>query len=197
MNCHTLSDFRSDHEQALDDLFTQLLAVMTQHGLVRLKRVAQVGVGRTENGTDYAQAAPMIDQIEKRTGAKPEELLVDGGYVSKDSVQEIAEMGVTLYGPVPERKHNPDPYAVKPGDSEAVRKWKQRMASDAAQLIYRERSATAETVNGDLSIWRSLGRFLVRGKPKVLCVVLWNALTYNILRWLALEPGALVPIAGG
>ena len=26
-----------------------------------------------------------------------------------------------------------------------------------------------------------------------LCVLLWNALTYNILRWIALAPGVLVP----
>src|SRR5712692_10022485 len=37
VNYHTLSDFRTDHDEALDELFTQLLAVMTQQGLVSLK----------------------------------------------------------------------------------------------------------------------------------------------------------------
>jgi hypothetical protein len=37
---------------------------------------------------------------------------------------------------------------------------------------------------------------LVRGKRKALCV-LWNALTYNILRWVALAPGVLVPSQAG
>jgi len=152
-------------------------------------------VGLTENGTDYAQGAPMVDQIEQRTGTKPEELLVDGGFMSKDSVDEITEKEVSVYGPVPERKHTPDPFAVKPNDSEAVRCWKQRMASEPAQLIYRERAATSETVNADLRTWRTLDRFLVRGKRKALCVVLWNALTYNILRWVALAAGVLVPSA--
>jgi len=32
VNYHTLSDFRTDHDAALDELFTQLLAVMTQQG---------------------------------------------------------------------------------------------------------------------------------------------------------------------
>jgi hypothetical protein len=117
--------------------------------------------------------------------------------VSKDSVADVTEKDGTLYGPVPERKHNPDPYAVKTTDSAAVRSWKARMATAEAQLIYRERAATAETVNGDLRTWRSLDRFLVRGKRKVLCVLLWNALAYNILRWLALAPGVLVPHVGG
>lgn len=325
VNYHTLSDFRTDHDEALDELFTQLLAVLGQQGLVSLRRVSQdgmrvrasagassfrrrsrledflqaareqveavkrlgeagvdtqrsvrqqkaqqraaqqraeridqalaelakieqqrqdaygghkakgeprasttdaearkmkmadggfrpayntqlatdtesrviVGVNLTENGTDHAQAAPMLEQIERRTGVKPEELLVDGGFISKDSVDDVAEKQVTLYGPVPERKHHPDPYAVKPSDSEAVRCWKQRMASEEAKLIYRERAATAETVNGDLRAWRSLERFLVRGKRKALCVVLWNALAYNILRWVALAPGVLLPSGGG
>jgi transposase len=44
VNYHTLSDFRTDHETALDELFTQVLAVMLQQGLVTLKRVAQDGM---------------------------------------------------------------------------------------------------------------------------------------------------------
>ena len=80
-----------------------------------------VGVRLTENGTDYAQAAPMVDQIEKRMGIKPEELLVDGGFTSKEAVDDVSEKQVILYGPVPERKATPDPFAIKPTDSAAVK----------------------------------------------------------------------------
>jgi transposase len=38
---HTLSDFRVAHPRALDDLLTQILAVLKNQGLVELKRVAQ------------------------------------------------------------------------------------------------------------------------------------------------------------
>ena len=44
LNYHMLSDFRVDHEKALDALFTQLLAVLSEQGLVRLERVAQDGM---------------------------------------------------------------------------------------------------------------------------------------------------------
>lgn len=44
VNYHTLSDFRSGHEAALDDLMARLLAVLMDQGLVDLKRVAQDGV---------------------------------------------------------------------------------------------------------------------------------------------------------
>jgi hypothetical protein len=43
VNYHTLNDFRVGHEAALDDLFTQVLAVMTKAGVVTLSRVAQDG----------------------------------------------------------------------------------------------------------------------------------------------------------
>ena len=41
VNHHTLSDFRVDHKEALDDLFTQILGVLTHQGLVELQRVTQ------------------------------------------------------------------------------------------------------------------------------------------------------------
>jgi transposase len=44
VNYHTLSDFRVGHAQALDDLMTQVLAVLTHEGMVELKRVAQDGM---------------------------------------------------------------------------------------------------------------------------------------------------------
>src|SRR3989441_3405782 len=44
VNYHTLSDFRVGHEEALDELMTQVLAVMLHRGLVKLERVAQDGM---------------------------------------------------------------------------------------------------------------------------------------------------------
>jgi transposase len=315
MNYHTLSDFRTAHETPLDDLFTQLLAVMMKQGLVSLTRVAQdgtrvrasagagsfrrrkrleefeaaareqveavkqqadtpsggsertarqraaqeraareraervkqalaelaaieaqranesgghkakgearasttdsearkmkmgdggfrpaynaqlatdtasrviVGVAITEDGTDFAHAGPMIDQVNMRAGLTAEQWLLDAGYSSRDTVDAVTEKDVELYAPVPERKSNPDPYAIKPHDSEAVAAWKTRMQTEQAREIYKERGSTAELVNGDLKTWRTLDRFTVRGKRKVLCVLLWNALTYNALRYLTL-----------
>ena len=44
INYHMLSDFRSEHEQELNELMTQLLALMMSEGLVRLQHVAQDGM---------------------------------------------------------------------------------------------------------------------------------------------------------
>jgi hypothetical protein len=58
------------------------------------------------------------------------------------------------------------------------------MATPEAKDIYKQRAATAETVNADLRTWRGLDRFLVRGSGKVLNVILWSAITYNVMRWI-------------
>jgi len=43
VNYHTLADFRVDHQQALDQLFTEVLGVLSHQGLITLKRVMHDG----------------------------------------------------------------------------------------------------------------------------------------------------------
>src|SRR5271155_5840600 len=43
LNYHTLNDFRVDHEEALDDLLTQMIAVLTQAQIVSVERIADDG----------------------------------------------------------------------------------------------------------------------------------------------------------
>src|SRR5271157_438741 len=71
----------------------------------------------------------------------------------------------------------------KPGDSAAVRAWKQRMASEAGKQIYKQRAATSETVNADLRSYRGLTQITVRGLAKAKCVALWCALAYNVMHF--------------
>ena len=44
-------------------------------------------------------------------------------------------------------------------------------------------------MNADLRTWRGLDRFLVRGSGKVLSVILWSAITYNVMRWIGAGMG--------
>ena len=74
-----------------------------------------------------------------------------------------------------------DRFAPKPGDSAAVAAWRQRMATDQAKAVYKERAATAECINA-LARGRGLIRGLVRGATKVRAIALWFALAHNLLR---------------
>ena len=44
VNYHTLSDFRVDHEKALDELLTTVLATLMDQGLVKVRRISQDGM---------------------------------------------------------------------------------------------------------------------------------------------------------
>jgi hypothetical protein len=53
VNHHTLADFRVDHKKALDDLFTQLLAMLEGAGIVNLEQVMHDGTKiRAQAGAD-------------------------------------------------------------------------------------------------------------------------------------------------
>ena len=148
---------------------------------------AIVGVEVSKEGSDAAGlSAPMRAQVEQRTGGTVEEHLLDGGYVRYDDIDQAQQQGVALFM-APKGARNParrghelDP---KPGDSEAVKTWKQRMRSEEGKQIYKQRAATSETVNADLRTHRGLGRLSVRGLAKIRCVALGCALAYNIMHF--------------
>ena len=148
-----------------------------------------VGVEATNRGSDAGQSTPMLEQIEQRTGVRPAEMLVDGGYAQHEGIDQATEQEVTLYAPVPKPRKGDtrDPHLPRDGDSEAVAAWRQRMGTAEAKAIYKQRAATAETVNADAKAHRGLDRLAVRGLGKVLGSASLFALTYNLLRLITLR----------
>jgi transposase len=143
-----------------------------------------VGVEVTNRGSDAGQSTPMLDQVERRTGVRPDEALVDGGFAQHEAIDEAAERGVTVYAPVPKprKEDTRDPHQPRDDDSPAVAAWRQRMGTDEAKEIYRQRAATAETINADAKTHRGLDALSVRGLGKAAGSAMLFALTYNILR---------------
>jgi transposase len=152
-----------------------------------------VGVDATNLGSDRGQLAPMTTQLQQRYGQAPAEMLVDGGFVNHDAIIALAEpeVGCTVYAPVSvPRDTTRDPYAPCPGDPETIAQWRQRMGTEAAKTIYKERAATAECVNA-IARNRGLERFLVHGVAKVKAVLLWFAVAHNLMRAVALRQAAM------
>jgi len=148
---------------------------------------AIVGVEVSNEGYDSAGLSkPMREQVEERTGKRVEEQLLDGGYLRMQDIENAHQEEVKLFVPAkPARKekNRGRELEVKPGDSEAVRAWKKRMASEEGKEIYKQRAATSETVNADLRTYRGLTQILVRGLDKSRCVALWCALAYNVMHF--------------
>ena len=146
-----------------------------------------VGVRVTNEASDQGQLKPMLDHLEQRTGTVPAEYLADGGFVKKVAIEQAVARGVCVYTPVPKsRVSGINPHKRKKGDKPAVSSWRERMGTEQAKVIYKLRASTAETINADLRCWRGLDRLNIRGLAKVSCAALWAALTYNILRRIAL-----------
>jgi transposase len=158
------------------------------------------GVDMTNSGGDQGQLAPMVEQHEERYEEKPKEMLVDGGFVKKADIDQVSppQGGTTVYAPVMEPKDpTRDPHVPRDDDSPAVAEWRQRMGTDEAKAIYRERASTAECVNA-LARNRGLQRFLVRGLRKVKAVALWYALAHNLMRAVTLRAvAAQMAVSGG
>jgi len=146
-----------------------------------------VGVDVSNVGSDKGQMGKMTDQLKKRYGKVPDEILVDGGFTKLEDIEKVSERGCTVYAPVQEPRENSDrdPHERLPGDSETIGRWRERMGTPEAKEIYKERASTAECVNA-IARNRGLRQFLVRGTKKVLAIALWYAVAHNMMRMVAL-----------
>jgi transposase len=141
-----------------------------------------VGVEVNNCGSDGGQLCPMLEQVQQRYQQRPAEWLADGGFASDADIEDAHSGGTTVYAPVRHpRNSSRDPYLALPDDSQALAQWRQRMGTEAAKEIYKQRAATAECVNA-IARGRGLSQFLVRGLNKVKAVVLWYALAHNLMR---------------
>jgi transposase len=154
-----------------------------------------VGVDMVCTGVDQGQLCPMLEQMEQRYQKVPKEYLVDGGFVTFAQIEQ-AERRSTIYAPVPDIANDKRAvHAPHEQDSALVAIWRQRMQTDQAQAIYKERAATAECVNA-LARERGLTRLRVRSVTKAKAVLLLFALAHNVMRTVALAPTLLGLSAG-
>jgi transposase len=147
-----------------------------------------VGVTVITSSSDNGQLVPMLNEIDRRTGRAPDEMLVDGGYVSGDSINAATRRGTILYAPAMAPKGARPATEPRPGDSLSIALWRRRMGTDAAKQIYKERAATAEWVNADARTHRTLTQLSVRGREKVHTWALWAALAHNMMQTMEIVP---------
>lgn len=145
-----------------------------------------VGVEVGAAGTDLGQLGPMVEQLRKRYGQEPREVLADGGYVALDDIRDLTRRGCVVYAPPSQRRGAGRARDQRRRNDEATTAWRERMATAEAQEIYRQRAATSECVNA-LARNRGLRQFLVRGRRKAHAILLWFALAHNLLRTVALR----------
>lgn len=149
-----------------------------------------VGIDVVNEGSDQGQLSPMLEQIHERTGQYPDEALNDGGFINKKEIENCAAKNIIIYAPVPKpRDKTRDPHQPMSNDSQPVADWRERMGTDEAKEIYKQRASTSECVNA-IARNRGLQQFTVRGLQKAKITILWFALAHNLMREAALRPVA-------
>ncbi len=151
-----------------------------------------VSVKATDRRNDKGLAKPMLDDVMERFGRRPDRVLLDEGYASQADIKALAtprpgRPPTLIYMPVPHEKPEEE---LKPRtrakrrlnrvrEPEAIREWRQRMATDEAKDIFRRRKLI-ERIHAHYKN-RGLDRLTVRGIAKVHAAALWHALANNLL----------------
>ena len=143
-----------------------------------------VGVAVTSEGTDAGQAAPMEEQVFNRTGQHPNTYLIDGGFATREDITALEQRAVSVYAPVRLRRNRPEQERYQPRyeDGPQVVRWRQRMATEEAKAVYRQRGSIAEWTNAQVRL-HGVSQFTVRGLAKVTTMALLVAVAHNFLRW--------------
>jgi transposase len=148
------------------------------------KVIAAVDVNN--HGTDQRMSTPLAEQIDDRYGKNPAEWLQDGGCVTLEGIDALAERGIDVIAPLrPPRGTQRSATDARPTDSVAVVDWRTRMATEDAKAAYKQRGSTAELVNAHARA-HGLSQFLVRTMTKARSVMLLLAIAHNMRRGWAL-----------
>src|SRR3546814_10212346 len=98
-----------------------------------------VDVQPATTGSDRGLLRPGLERLRRRFGRLPERYLADGGFTAADAIEWAHSQNIEVYCAPSNSKHGTDPYAPRPADGPGVRTWRERMASEAGQTIYKER----------------------------------------------------------
>lgn len=57
-----------------------------------------IGIDASQTVPDYEHLVPAVKQIEERLGKRPQQMVVDAGYTSRENVLALHQCGVTMFG---------------------------------------------------------------------------------------------------
>jgi transposase len=160
--------------------YTAEIAVSEDH-LIVAQRV-------TLNRCDVPALVPLVEEVEQRTGARPENVLADGGFYSNQNVRDLEERGIEVYVPDPNlaRELNTGKRARTIGRnrvrSPELKAMRQKLRSPAGRRVYGRRKALVEPVIGVLKQQRGMRQFRTRGRVGVAAEFTLAAIAYNLTR---------------
>lgn len=146
-----------------------------------------LAVQASDRRNDTGSAVPIVEDIERRYGRRPDRLIIDGKYATQADIVSLAGHAkgeVLVYSPPPDERDDVKPDTLRRRNAErarepqALKDWRQRMATPEGALIYARRRRI-ELVNAHLKN-RGLGRITLRGLVKARIAALLQAIAHNI-----------------
>jgi transposase len=168
-------------DKAIRPGFNAQIAVVPRKSVI-------VSIEMTDRRNDSGLALPAVQDIERRYGVVPQDLLVDTHYAT---IEDIAALGarqndpVRVFAPPPPEKENITRRAIanrrsqRAREPDCVKQWRERMQTAAGQNIYRRRKLI-ERVNANLKN-HGFEVLPIRGLIKAKAVALLHAIAHNLM----------------
>ena len=161
--------------------YTAEIAVSEDHFIVA-QRV-------TQSKSDNQSLLPMVEQVERQGRARPERVLADCGFFSKEGLLAIQERGIEAYVPDPGLAHE-----LKTGERSSrigrmtmsdphLLRARRRLRTARGRAWYKRRKAMVEPVFGTLKQQRGMRQFERRGKAAVAVEWALASIAYNLTRY--------------
>lgn len=117
--------------------------VATAHGFI-------VAIEPTDRRKDSGLAVETLEQIERRCGATPERLLADATAITQGEINQLSQRSPELlvYSPPPKERETVTAETLRKRrwkhqrEPNAVKQWRERMATEAGKVVYRRRKLT-------------------------------------------------------
>jgi transposase len=143
-----------------------------------------VAVRVTQQAADNASLLPMVQEVERQCGGRPQQVLADSGFYSGDNVDVLEERGIDGY--VPDSNLARELNLGKPvaehqsRQRQATQRMRQKLRTPEGRRTYLQRKTMVEPVIGVLKEQRGMRQFLRVGLPGVRTELLLAAISYNL-----------------
>lgn len=160
--------------------YTAELAVSDDHLIV--------GARVTRSAADNASLVPMVEEVERSCGERPEKVTADSGFFSGKALYAMKQRGIDVYVPDNHLRHEMQTGQRAQGigcrtirDPEHL-KLREKLRSPQGRQIYQRRQAVVEPVFGILKEQRGMRKFRRRGLAAVATEWMMAVIAYNLTR---------------
>jgi len=161
--------------------YTAEIAVSEDHFIVA-QRV-------TQNKNDNEALVPMVNEVERQCGTRPQRVLADCGFFSNQNLREMKTRGIATYLPDPNMAHELETGEAAHGigrmavSDPHLRGSRRRLRSALGRAWYKKRKGLVEPGFGILKQQRGMRQFQRRGLAAVAVEWTLAAIAHNLIHY--------------